>query len=157
MKRLNPILLVCLMILTTSGCSYLFYPRADEYAQQAKGATAVDTMLNLTAMLEASAAKAKGGTGRDQALDDYHNQLHALFDTIDTAIVPPPNQAASPQISPPASDLLITHQKTLRLLFHRLWALKDQQPQRDQHLDRCLAELKHLREVLQTLKGAVRS
>lgn len=157
MKQAREIVAFCLLILTTSGCGYLFYPRADEYAQQAKGATTVDTLLNLTSMLEASAVKAKGGTGKDQALDDYHNQLHALFDTIDAAIIPPPNQAVSPQISPPASDLLITHKKTLRLLFHRLWALKDQQPQRDQHLDRCLAELKHLREVLQTLKGSVRS
>lgn len=144
MKHLSGILGLCLLLTVSSGCSYLFYPRADDYAQQAKGATAVDTLLNLTSMLEASATQAKGGTGKDRALDDYHNQLHALFDAIDTAVVS--------QITQPASDLLITHKKTLRLLFHRLWTLKDQQPQRDQHLDWCLAELKSLREVLQGLK-----
>lgn len=144
MKHLSGILGLCLLFTVSSGCSYLFYPRADDYAQQAKGATTVDTLLNLTSMLEASAAQAKGGKGKDQALDDYHNQLHALFDTIDAAI--------ASQIAPPASDLLLTHKKTLRLLFHRLWAFKDQQPQRDQHLDWCLAELRSLREVLQGVK-----
>lgn len=134
----------CLVLFMQAGCSYLFYPRADDYAQQAKGATTVDTLLNLISMLEASATQAKGGKGKDQALDDYHNQLHALFDAVDAAVVS--------QITPPTSDLLITHKKTLRLLFHRLWTLKDQQPQRDQHLDRCLAELRSLREVLQSVK-----
>ncbi|MCP9472404.1 MAG: hypothetical protein NNA30_06710 [Nitrospira sp.] len=144
MKQTCGILGLCLFLTVSSGCSYLFYPRADDYAQQAKGATTVDTLLNLISMLEASATQAKGGKGKDQALDDYHNQLHALFDAVDAAVVS--------QITPPTSDLLITHKKTLRLLFHRLWTLKDQQPQRDQHLDRCLAELRSLREVLQSVK-----
>ncbi|MCP9461764.1 MAG: hypothetical protein NNA24_06955 [Nitrospira sp.] len=144
MKPSIGIVAFCVVLLMQAGCSYLFYPRADDYARQAKGTTAVDTLLNLTSMLEASAAQAKGGKGKDQALDDYHNQLHALFDTIDTAV--------ASQITPPTSDLLITHKKTLRLLFHRLWALKDQQPQRDQHLNRCLAELRSLREALQGFK-----
>lgn len=144
MKHLSGILGLCLLFTVSSGCSYLFYPRADDYVRQAKGPTAVDTLLNLTAMLEASATQAKGGTGKDRALDDYHNQLHALFDAMDAAV--------ASQITQPASDQLITHKKTLRLLFHRVWTLKDQQPQRDQHLDRCLAELKSLREVLQGLK-----
>ncbi|MFN3682294.1 MAG: hypothetical protein ACK4VP_09685, partial [Nitrospira sp.] len=80
MRRSTGIIAFCLVFLLQAGCSYLLYPRASDYAQQAKGPTAVDTILNLTSLLEASAAKAKGGTGMDQALDDYHNQLHALFD-----------------------------------------------------------------------------
>lgn len=145
MRLTKVIVTGALIAFTGSGCSYFFYPRADDYAQQAKGASHVDTMLNLISMMEASAIKAKGGKGKDQALDDYHNQLHALLDTIDAAV--------ADQIKPPTANLLVTYKKTLRLLFHRLWALKDQQLQRDQHLDRCMAELKNLREVLQALKG----
>ncbi|MCS6897646.1 MAG: hypothetical protein NZM29_06690 [Nitrospira sp.] len=144
MKQTCGILGLCLLFTVSSGCSYLFYPRAAEYAQQARGATVVETMSNLTTMLEASATNAKGGTGKDLALDSYHNQLHALFDAVDEAV--------ATQVKPPASDRLLTHKKTLRLLFHRLWTLKDQQPQRDYHLDLCLGELKRLRETLQTLK-----
>jgi hypothetical protein len=37
---------------------------------QAKGASGVETMINLTNMMEASANKAKGGKGVDSAFDD---------------------------------------------------------------------------------------
>ena len=62
----------------SAGCSYLFYPRADEFRDKAKGATGVETMLNLTTMLEASAKAARGGQGYDAPLNDLHNQFHAL-------------------------------------------------------------------------------
>jgi hypothetical protein len=39
------------LLLGLSGCSYLFYPRAGDYAVQAKGANGVETMINLTNML----------------------------------------------------------------------------------------------------------
>ncbi len=37
------------------GCSYVFYPRADVYAEKAKGSSSVETVLNLTTMMEESA------------------------------------------------------------------------------------------------------
>ena len=52
----------------------------------------------------------------------------------------------------PAYDLAITHKKELIAIFWRLWKFKDDQPQRDQHLDLSIAELKELRETLQTIK-----
>ena len=144
MSRTMHILFAAMLLALSSGCSYLFYPRADDYAAQAKGATGVDTMINLTTMMEASASKAKGGKGKDAALDDYHNQLHALLNSY--------SDVTKEQEKTPAYDLAVTHQKELIAIFWRLWKFKDDQPQRDQHLDLSIAELKEVRETLQTLK-----
>jgi hypothetical protein len=144
MRRVIGLLSLSVLLIGLSGCSYLFYPRAGDYAAQAKGASGVETMINLTNMMEASAAKAKGGKGMDNALDDYHNQLHALLDSF--------CGVTKEQAKTPAYDLAVTHKKELTAIFWRLWKFKDDQPQRDQHLDLSIAELKELRETLQTLK-----
>jgi len=138
------LLALALMLTTLSGCSYLFYPRAGDYATQAKGASGVETMINLTNMMDATAAKAKGGKGVDTAFDDLHNQLHALMDSF--------CGVTKDQAKTPAYDLALTHKKELGAVFGRLWKFKDDQPQRDQHLDLLSAELKELRETLQTIK-----
>ena len=46
----------------------------------------------------------------------------------------------------------VTHKKELKAIFRRLWNFKDTQPQRDQHLDLSIAELKELRATLQMIK-----
>ncbi|MBH0189525.1 MAG: hypothetical protein HP494_03265 [Nitrospira sp.] len=143
-RRTIGMLSLSILLIGLSGCSYVFYPRAGDYATQAKGATAVETMINLTHMMEASAAKAKGGKGTDQALDDYHNQLHALFDTFSDV---PDDQAKTP-----AYDLAVTHKKELTAIFWRLWTFKSDQPQRDQHLELSITEVKELRETLRMIK-----
>jgi hypothetical protein len=144
MQRIIGLFALSMLLMGLSGCSYLFYPRAGDYATQAKGVSGVETMINLTNMMEASAAKAKGGKGVDTALDDYHNQLHALLDSYDCV--------TKEQAKTPAYDLAVTHKKELIAIFWRLWKFKDDQPQRDQHLDLSIAELKELRETLQTIK-----
>jgi len=144
MQRTIGLLALALMLTTLSGCSYLFYPRAGDYATQAKGASGVETMINLTNMMDATAAKAKGGKGVDNAFDDLHNQLHALMDSF--------CGVTKEQANTPAYDLALTHKKELGAVFGRLWKFKDDQPQRDQHLDLLIAELKELRETLQTIK-----
>ena len=144
MARTTSLMALIILLIVSSGCSYLFYPRAGDYAAQAKGATAVDTMVNLTTMMEATATKAKGGKGKDAAFDDYHNQLHALLDSY--------CELTKEQQKTPAYDLAVTHKKELITIFKRLWKFKDDQPQRDQHLDLSIAELKELRETLQTIK-----
>ena len=144
MKRMIGMFSLSMLVLGLSGCSYLFYPRAGDYAMQAQGATAIETMINLTTMMEASATKAKGGTGKDQALDDYHNQLHALFDGF--------SEVPKEQSKTPAYDLAVTHNKELTAIFWRLWKFKSDQPQRDQHLDLSIAELKELRDTLRMIK-----
>ena len=144
MQRLIGFLALSMLLIGLSGCSYLFYPRAGDYAKQAKGASGVDTMINLTTMMETSAVAAKGGKGVDQAMDDNHNQLHALLDSF--------CGVTKEQANTPAYDLAVTHKKELTAIFWRLWKFKDDQPQRDQHLDLSVAELKELRETLQTIK-----
>jgi hypothetical protein len=144
MARSMSIMVLIILLAVSSGCSYLFYPRADDYAAQAKGATGVDTMINLTAMMETTAAKAKGGKGNDAALDDYHNQFHALLNSY--------CDVTKEQAKTPAYDLAVTHKKEMIAVFKRLWKFKDDQPQRDQHLDLSIAELKELRETLQAIK-----
>ena len=144
MWRLSQLMVTGLVLLSLSGCSNLFYPRAGDYREQAKGATGVETMINLTNMMEASAAKAKGGKGVDNAFDDLHNQLHAFLDSF--------CGVTEAQAKTPAYDLAVTHKKELTAIFKRLWKFKDDQPQRDQHLDLLTAELKELRETLQMIK-----
>jgi len=144
MQRLTGILAFALLLTGLAGCSYLFYPRAGDYAEQAKGASGVETMINLTNMMEASAMKAKGGKGVDNAFDDFHNQLHALLDSF--------CGVTKEQAKTPAYDLAVTHKKEFVAIFKRLWKFKEDQPQRDQHLDLSIAELKELRETLQTIK-----
>ena len=144
MQRTIRFLSIAILCVGLTGCSYLFYPRAGDYAEQAKGATGVETMINLTTMMEATAAKAKGGKGVDNPFDDLHNQFHALLDSF--------CGVTDAQANSPAYDLAKTHKKELGAIFGRLWKFKDEQPQRDQHLDLLVAELKELRETLQTLK-----
>jgi hypothetical protein len=144
MARTTSLMALIILLVVSSGCSYLFYPRAGDYAAQAKGATAIDTLVNLTTAMEATATKAKGGKGNDAAFDDYHNQLHALLDSY--------CEVTKEQQKTPAYDLAVTHKKELVTIFKRLWKFKDDQPQRDQHLDLSIAELKELRETLQTIK-----
>ena len=144
MKQAIGVLALALMLAGLSGCSYLFYPRAGDYATQAKGASGVETMINLTNMMEATAAKAKGGKGVDTAFDDVHNQFHALNDAF--------CGVTDAQAKTPAYDLAVTHKKELTAIFKRLWKFKDDQPQRDLHLDLLAIELKKLRDTLQTIK-----
>jgi len=93
---------------------------------------------------EATASKAKGGKGVDAAFDDLHNQFHALSDSYCSV--------TDAQSKTPAYALAVTHKKELGAIFKRLWKFKDDQPQRDQHLDLLAAELKELKETLQTIK-----
>jgi hypothetical protein len=144
MQRVIGLFALAMLLGGLSGCSYLFYPRADDYAMKAKGASGVETMINLTAMMEASASAAKGGKGVDNAFDDLHNQLHALLDSF--------CGVTEAQAKMPAYDLAVTHKKEMLAIFKRLWKFKNDQPQRDQHLDLLAAEVKELRETLQTLK-----
>ena len=61
MLRLIGLFTLSLVLIGLSGCSYLFYPRAGDYATQAKGASGVETMINLTTMMEATAARPRAG------------------------------------------------------------------------------------------------
>ena len=67
------------------------------------------------------------------------NQFHALDDSF--------LWVTDAQRKTPTYALAVTHKKELAAIFKRLWKFKDDQPQRDQHLDLLAAELKELRET----------
>ncbi len=144
MRQLMFSSLLGVVLLTTGGCSYLFYPHAKEFTEKAKGGSTVETLLNLTTMMEASAKAGQQGRGKDQPLDDLHNQLHAFDNTI--CCVDKNKREL------PAYDLVVTHNKELWAIFKRTWKFKDNQPQRSQHLDLFATEVRELRDSLQALK-----
>ena len=144
MRKIMLILVAAFLINGLTGCSYVFYPRASEFAEKAKGATSVETLLNLTAMMEASAKESKGGQGVDQPLDDLHNQFHAFDDSLCSV--------DKAKRETPAYALVKTHNKELWAIFKRLWKFKDMQPQRDDHLNVFMAEVRELRGTLEELK-----
>lgn len=142
-RRVLSVVLVFL-IGSLTGCSYLFYPHAKEFTAKAKGATEVDTLINLTHMAEASAKAAKGGTGVDQPFDDLHNQFHA----IDNAIC-----CVSKDLrDKPAYALAKTQNNELGTIFKRLWKYKDDPARRNEHLDLFAKRVSELRESLQALR-----
>ena len=142
LKTVLPITI--LLLLSTSGCSYLFYPHAKDFTAKAKGATGIETLINLTTIAVGSAKAAKGGKGVDKPFDDLHNQFHAIDNSICCV-----DKSVREQ---PAYALAVTHNKELGTIFKRLWKFKDDQPQRDQHLDLFASELQEMRQTLQTLR-----
>jgi CHASE3 domain sensor protein len=144
MRAAAGMLSLLILLSTLSGCSYLFYPHAKEFAAKAKDQNDIQTLINLTNMMEASAKAARSGKGFDQALDDLHNQFHAFDDSlccVDKATREKPFYA-----------LAVTHNKELWAIFKRVRKFKNDQPQREQHLDLFASEVRELRDTLQTLK-----
>ncbi|MEK6525602.1 MAG: hypothetical protein AABZ22_01890 [Nitrospirota bacterium] len=136
---------LCIALATSAGCSYFFYPKASEVLEKAKGASGVETILNLTTMLEASAKAARGGQGYDVGLNDLHNQFHAL----DKAFC----QVTKEQASTPAYAKAVTINKEMGAIFKRLWKYRNDQAGRDVHLDLFAKRVQELREAIQAVKG----
>ena len=143
MRKLLFIAAVVVLLNGVGGCSYLFYPRAGDFYEKAKGANSVETLMNLIGMMETSAKASKGGKGMDQALDDLHNQFHAFDDSLCCV--------EKAKRETPAHALAVTHNKELWAIFKRVWKFQDTQPQRDQHLDLFITELQELRGAIQAL------
>ena len=152
MYRPSFLIMTLVIVLSLSGCamytspSIYFADRSSrkEIAQQAQGTNQVQTLLNLITMMETSAKSAGNGKGYDQPFRDLHNQFHAFdhqFCSLDKE-----TQAK------PAYDLAVTHNKELWAIFLRAWKFKEDQPQRQQHIELFAAEVKELRETIETLK-----
>jgi hypothetical protein len=135
----------CLLVLIQSGCSYLFYPKADTYLTQAKGTTGTETIMNLVGMLEQSAKAARQPQNYQSGMDDLHNQLHALNDAY--------CQVTKQQAATPAYAKATTLRKELWTIFKRLWRHREDQAIRETHLDLFSARLQEVREALKDIKG----
>ena len=144
MRTAGGLLSLLILLTTLSGCSYLFYPHAKEFAEQAKDPNTIQTLINLTNMMETTAKAARSGTGLDPAFDNLHNQFHAFDDNLCAVEKETRNK--------PAYALAVTHNKELWAIFKRAWKFKSDQPQREQHVDLFASEVRELRDTLQTLK-----
>ena len=135
---------LALVSLTLAGCSYLFYPKASTYLDQAKGPSGPDTVINLVGMLEHSAAAARSPQTYDRGMDELHNQLHALDEAY--------CQFSKPQTDTPAYGKAATLRRELWTIFKPLWRHRDKQAVREAHLDLLTARLQEVRDTVQVLK-----
>lgn len=144
MKHTIGFLAYSLLLFGLSGCMALHAPHAKAFIGKAKGTTQVETLENLSTMMETSATAAKGRKGDDQALEDLHDQSHAFRNVLCCL--------DKTKRETPAYALTVTHSKELKAIFKRIKEFKNVQPQRDQHLDLFLTELGETRDSLQALK-----
>ncbi len=131
------------LLLVLSGCSRFMHPKAAEYLEQAKGKTGVETLTNLTSMMEATLPEARDPQAYQAGLDKLHDQFHALKDGFCDVTE---EQAAHPSYVKAA-----TIRRETRTVFHRLWKYRDDQAFRDAHLDLFATRLQELRNALQAI------
>lgn len=137
---------LCVAMVASAGCSYVYYPRAGDYLEQAKARTVsgVEVILNLTAMLDASAKAARGENYRND-LDDLHNQFHALKQAF--------SQVNETQAATPAYAKAVTIKKEMGTVFRRLWKYQDDPALRKAHVDLFVKRVQELREAIQAIKS----
>jgi hypothetical protein len=140
-----PIFAFCLGLLTSAGCGSLMHPKAGEFLEQAKGPSGIETQINLTTMIEASAKSIQGQSNYEAGLDTLHNQLYALKKAS--------CQVTDEQAKTPAYAKVNTLRRETGTIFHRLWKSRKDQTIRDVHLDLLTKRVQELREALQAVKG----
>jgi len=137
-------LVAMLALFSMTGCGSLMHPRAGEFLEQAKGPSGIETQINLTNMIETS-IKAVRGQYSEEGFDALHNQLYAL------------KKSACDVTEEQAKTVAYAKARTLRweagIIFRRLWKTRDDQAQRDMHLDLLARRIGELREALQAAKG----
>ena len=139
--------MVAMMIVLAglTGCGSLMHPRAGEFLEQAKGASGVETQINLTNMIETSIKAVRGQTDYEAGLDALHNQVYALKKSA--------CQVTDEQAKTLAYAKAMTLRREVGIIFHRLWKTRDDQAKRDMHLDLLAHRIGELREALQAVKG----
>jgi hypothetical protein len=133
------------MVVALTGCGSLFHPRAGEFLEQAKGPSGIDTQINLTTMIEKTITGMKGKADYAADFDVLHNQLYALKKAC--CLV---TDAQAESLAYAKADTL---RREVRTIFRRLWKTRDDQAQRDMHLDLLARRIGELRDALQAVKG----
>lgn len=124
------------------------HPNADKYLEQAQGADGLATLLNLTAMMEATVEKSRGSATYDSYLPALHDQFHALHGAV--------CRVSETQAAHPEYVKAVTLEEEMRAVFDRLWAYRRDDTLRDVHLELFAARLQELRSSLQAVRSAVR-
>jgi hypothetical protein len=130
-------------LLGVSGCMSLFHPQAEEWYQQAKGATGQQTALTLISMMDTATQQAKTELGESPGLNNLHNQFHALQKTF--------CDFSDQQAATTAYEQALTLQKELKTVFHRLGKFKNDTSLRAIHLDLFVKRLQELRTAVQSI------
>ena len=130
-------------LLLVSGCMSLFHPQAEEWYQQAKGATGQQTALTLISMLDTTAQQARSEVGESPGLNNLHDQFHALHKTF--------CDFSDQQAATTGYEQALTLQKELETVFHRLWKFKNDTSLRAIHLDLFVKRLQELRTSVQSI------
>jgi len=140
----HPILCAAIAsLLLLPGCMSLFHPQAEEFYQQAKGATGQQTALTLISMMDTTAQQARTELGESPGVNNLHNQFHALHKTF--------CDFSDRQVGTTAYEQALTLQKELKTVFHRLWKFKNDTSLRAIHLDLFLSRLQELRTAVQSI------
>jgi hypothetical protein len=145
MKASWKLMLAGMVMVTLTGCGSLMHPRAGEFLEQAKGASGIETEINLTNMVEASIKSIQGKADYQDGLDTLHNQLYALKKSS--------CQVTEEQGKTVAYAKAHTLRREIGTIFHRLWKKRDDQALRDMHLELLAKRVGELREALQAAKG----
>lgn len=133
------------LALALSACGHFMHPKASEYLKQAQGSSGLETMINLTGMLERSVIATREADNFQAGLDDLHNQLHALKKSF--CLV------TEAQARTPAYAKAVTIRQEMRTVFHRLWKYRSDPVLRGSHLDLFATRVQELRDALQAVKG----
>lgn len=136
--------LICVLLL---GCSKLMHPKADGYLEQARGADGLETLLNLTAMMDAT-IEGTHGAAYEASLSALHDQFHALHRAL--------CGVSEAQAAHPDYVKAVTLEEEMRTVFHRLWDYRRNDTLREVHLALFAARLQELRSSLQAVRSAAR-
>lgn len=143
MKHRGIFLIICLALMTLTGCMGLFHPQATEIYNQAKGPNAQQTALTLVGLMESSAQQAKTELGESLGLENLHNQFHAFHQSL--------CDFSDEQQATTAYEQAVTLNKELQTVFHRLWKFKNDSSLRTVHLDLMLSRIRELHSALQAI------
>lgn len=144
-KAFGRVVVAAALIAGLSGCGSLMHPRAGEFLEQAKGASGIETQINLTTMIEAGIKAVRGQADYEAGLDTLHNQVYALKKSA--------CDVTEEQAKTVAYAKAATLRREIGTIFYRLWKVRDDQAKRDAHLDLLAKRVEELREALQAVKG----
>ena len=127
------------------ACGHVMHPKADAYLEQAKGGDGLDTLLNLTAMMQQTISETASSQSYQADLDTLHDQFHALKKGF--CLVSETRRAH------PSFVQAVTIRKEMKTVFHQLWKVREDPALRQAHLDLFGKRVQELRDALERVKA----
>ena len=133
------------LIALLPACGHVMHPKADAYLEQAKGGDGLETLLNLTAMMQHTLSGTVSSQSVQADLDTLHDQFHALKNGF--CLVSETRRAH------PSFVQAVTIRKEMKTVFHRLWKFREDPALRRAHLDLFGKRVHELRDALERVKA----